>query len=298
MASIAGVTGAFIAAMLEGNYNNAIEVFIDPSNSILLLIGIWIPFLMVCGAQALNDFFDFESDKANNRLDRPLVRGAYKPEVALYVGLTMLLIGVILSFIATMNIFVFSVTAFLSIVAVWYNKGIKSDGLLGPLKKTGFLGNVIVSACYTASYVLGAVVMEMKSSETQLTMLGMILATFFGALGREVIKGIMDQEGDREVGVKTPAVKYGNKVTAIMSAVFIAFAFLSALIPVFYSFHSNIVYYFGIIVIYAINFRVVYLINKHPNIETAIVCRKYTRIGMWATVTFFFLSGVTYPVFI
>lgn len=298
MASIAGVTGAFIAAMLENNYDNALDVFLDPSNRILLILGIWIPFLMVCGAQALNDFFDYKSDKANNRLDRPLVRGAYKPEVALYVGLSMLLSGVILSLIATNNFFVFSVTAFLSVVALWYNKGIKNEGILGPLKKTGLFGNIIVSACYTASYVLGAVVMEMKSQETQFTMLGLILATFFGALGREVIKGIMDQEGDREAGVKTPAVKYGNKVTANLSAVFISFAFLSSLIPIFHSFYSNIIYFIGITVIYFINFYVVYLIIRNPTIETATVCRKLTRTGMWATVLFFLLAGVTYPYFI
>ncbi|MHA2358049.1 MAG: UbiA family prenyltransferase, partial [Candidatus Heimdallarchaeaceae archaeon] len=42
-----------------------------------------------------------------------------------------------------------------------------------------------------------------------------------GNVGREVIKGLPDIEGDREAGVKTIAVKYGPKVTAIIGSLFL-----------------------------------------------------------------------------
>ena len=286
-------------AMLEHNYPNPVQVFLIPRNLILLGLGTWISFLIVGGAQAVNDYFDYESDMINNRFDRPLVRGAFQPKTALYIGLIMIITGVFLSLVVVQDLLVFILTVALSIIAVWYNTGIKENGILGPLKKTGFLGNLVISACYTAPYVLGGLVMGF-SITTGLTLCGMAITTFFGALGREIIKGIMDHEGDRRVNIPTLSVKFGNKRAAHISIFFLTLGIVSSFIPFILphnSFRGNYVYLGGIIILDFLVIYVSYLIWHDPSVEVAKKCRKLTRTILWIGSATFLLSGIFQPLF-
>jgi len=64
--SLFGCIGLFVSGFLAGDLTSfQIEYFL--AFLIVLISG--------AGAFAINDFFDYELDKSNNRLDRPLVLG-------------------------------------------------------------------------------------------------------------------------------------------------------------------------------------------------------------------------------
>jgi len=61
------------------------------------LLAFLIVFLSAVGSFAFNDYYDFEVDKRNDRLDRPLVLGAIPRRMALVTSLVSLLLIVLLS---------------------------------------------------------------------------------------------------------------------------------------------------------------------------------------------------------
>ncbi len=58
-------------------------------------------------------------------------------------------------------------------------------------------------------------------------------AAFVLNFGREIMKGIMDIEGDRKNNVTTVATAFGVKATAVISAITYILAISSGLIPIF-----------------------------------------------------------------
>ena len=91
----------------------------------------------------------------------------------------------------------------------------------------GFLGNLMVSTCIAVPFVYGSVVVGGGVSHATSIFVAMI---FLSNTGREIIKGIVDVEGDRERNVETVAALYGVRKAAVVSA---AFHFLAvALTPI------------------------------------------------------------------
>ena len=75
MASISGIAAAFVVIFLENPDFNLLTVIDTYLGQII--IGLPIPFLIVCGAMAINDYYDYEADLQNNRMDRPLTSGKF-----------------------------------------------------------------------------------------------------------------------------------------------------------------------------------------------------------------------------
>ncbi len=171
-------------------------------------------FLLLAASMVSNDYFDREID-AINEPGRPLPAGVVKPPEALSFSLILGAIGFWFaanSGLATLMIAIMSV-----IVMVLYNSRVK---------KTGLLGNALVSTNVAIPFVYGGFVV---ASPTWSLGIFSFLA-FLSSMGREIVKGIVDVSGDTAKGVKSVAATKGNTKAAKYGAfLFVAAVALSGL---------------------------------------------------------------------
>ncbi|MFX0125681.1 MAG: UbiA family prenyltransferase, partial [Candidatus Hodarchaeota archaeon] len=243
MGAVAGLTAGMIVVLVhhpDPSKSTIATVFeLLPQYWDLAVLGLTIPFLIVGASMAINDYHDYEADRINNRMDRPLVRNPdLRPEYVLVLSLLMVFSGIILSFILFMDnlLVVVGVTIF-SFLSISYNIWTKERGLLG---------NMTVAACDMAPFILALIAMAGKEGgtdiKTAMTVLIMATITFFGVVGRELIKGIMDIEGDRAANSHTFAVKYGPKRAVQLASIFFVIVIILTPLPLFFAFRNNIFY--------------------------------------------------------
>ncbi|MFX0091241.1 MAG: UbiA family prenyltransferase [Candidatus Hodarchaeota archaeon] len=223
LGAIAGITSVVITARL--NQSNILE---NVGTAFLTaFFGVWVPILIIAGSFALNDVFDLEIDRINQRYDRPLVRGELDPVKVKWVSIFAIILGVILCMY--FDIVIFTLTTIFAILAVLYNLTLKEKGLAG---------NITISACYTCPYILGALIVGIDTQNTLITVTVLSLVAFFGGLGREIYKGIMDVKGDSLRDIKSVARTKGANTAAFLSSGLFAMAILLTPIPLFFGLNN------------------------------------------------------------
>ena len=292
MAAISGLAAGFVVIRLEDPNNTSILKILS-DYFLHILVGMPIPALIVWGSMAINDYYDLESDKANNRLDRPLVRNVFSPNVALYSSIIMFILGAFLSLVLinigllAVNYMVVVFTIIFIFIAISYSTW---------LKKFGFLGNIGVSLSYPAAILLGGFVVGITNDTVLYTIISFGLLIFFSALGREVLKGIMDVEGDKIQGVKTIAIRYGEKNAAFFTFVLYLISILFAPVPLVLGFNGYLlssIFYVGFVsLMILINLYASMNLIKEPSKENGIKGRKLTKIGFWFAVIGYFASAL------
>ena len=291
MAAISGLAAGFVVIRLkspEFSLLQIIEVY-----WLHILIGVPIPALIVWASMAINDYYDYPSDKANHRLDRPLVRNAFPPKVALISSIVMFVIGALLSAVLVnlglldVNYWVVVLTIVFIFISISYSTW---------LKKYGFLGNIGVSMSYPAAILLGGFVVGFGNDLIFYTILTFSLLIFFSALGREVLKGVMDVEGDKVQGIKTIAIRYGEKNAAFITFFFFIIAAIFAPIPLVLGLNghllSSLVYGLFVFLMVVFNLHAGLRLIRNPTKETGIIGRKQTKIAFWFGVIGYFLSAI------
>ena len=282
MAALAGLTTGMIVVLVEEEGESIFTVI--PNYWELALFGLVIPFLIVGAAMVINDYHDYEADKVNKRTDRPLVRNpSLNPNHVLFLSLAMITLGILISFFLFVdNLLVTLGVALVSILAVVYSMWTKDMGLIG---------NLTVATCDTAPFLLALMAMGAQEEETILVVLIMAIITFFGVTGRELIKGIMDIEGDKAANSKTFAVQYGPKRAVQLASIFFLIVVVLAPLPLFIKFQNNILYLgLMIVTIILLLYTVVILYHDH-SVEAGKKGRHYTRTALWFGA-FAFLVGV------
>ncbi|MBM4169717.1 MAG: prenyltransferase [Ignavibacteria bacterium] len=168
-------------------------------------------FLISASALILNDLFDVESDKVNAP-HRPLPsqRVTGVEVVSFFVIVTI--VGLFISALLGVEALVLSFT--LWTVALLYN---------WRFKRTGLLGNLMVSFSVGMTFVFGGVSVGIYSHE--LVWYFAILAALIN-LGEEIAADAMDVVGDSKAQFNSIAVKFGRAraldvSTAIFSAVLV-----------------------------------------------------------------------------
>ncbi len=169
-----------------------------------------------------NDILDVEIDKINSP-ERALPSG----KVTIKEAWGWVIILFILALLSGVMIDIRLHLSF-PLSTVWV---ILNAGLLTlynwKLKKSGAFGNFLVSYEVYALFLYGDLLIN--HGFTWLVE-GIGLYAFFLHMGKEIIKGIRDIEGDRASGVKTVGVLIGATGAAISASVFIFFAILSSVI--------------------------------------------------------------------
>ena len=173
-------------------------------------------FTLSGSAMAVNDYYDREID-AMNEPGRPIPSGAVKPGEALAIFLVLGAVGLASSWKTGIGSLVVALLAWL--VGVAYST-------VG--KKTGFLGNLMVSSCVALPFIYGGVMTGLAALRTSSIF---ALIAFISNTGREVTKGIVDIEGDRSSGVMTVAVSRGPVDAAWVSALCYVAAVVVSLAP-------------------------------------------------------------------
>ena len=181
-----------------------------------LLYGFITGFTLTAGSMAANDYYDREIDSVNEP-NRPIPSGGIQPKEALAFASILALVGFGAAFLTSSLSLVIAVVSW-AIFMAYTTVG----------KRTGLLGNFLVSACVSIPFVYGSVV---ATDAIQLTVLFFVLMVFLSNTGREIMKGIVDIEGDRRQNVKTMAVRFGSKTAAVSAAAFYISATLLSPIP-------------------------------------------------------------------
>jgi len=214
MIAIAILIGSIIA--LEGEGFPALDKFILTFFTALFL---------EASTFALNDYFDIDIDKKNNRTDRPLVRGDLQPNTALYLFAIFFPLGILCSYFVNLTCFFIAlVTAFL---AVLYD---------AKLKKIKLLGNFYIAYVMAIPFIFGgAAVLGTSGINFSLhpAILIVALIAFLAGSGREIMKDVMDFTGDREQGVKSFPKYIGIRASNVLAAFFYLIAIALSFVPFF-----------------------------------------------------------------
>lgn len=182
-----------------------------------LLSGATAASLLIAFANIANDVIDVDVDRINQPT-RPIPSGKISLVKARNLSLLFLFSGLLTSFL-TFNVLYVLIALEASALSILYNVY---------LKRTGFVGNVLVSALVALPFVAGGIV---ATSRIPSYLILFSTMAFLLNLGREVHKGVIDVKGDLSKGIETPAVKYGETAAKRLAAFFYIMAVVCTFLP-------------------------------------------------------------------
>jgi geranylgeranylglycerol-phosphate geranylgeranyltransferase len=224
----------------------------------------------------LNDIFDLEIDRINNP-SRPIVKGVIGIEEAYALSIVCIALGSILAILLSLPNFIIGIIFW--ILGVLYNWRVK---------KTGFMGNVIVSLSVAIPYIYGGFA---TNNPLHILLYIFAIMSFLSNLGREIIKGISDVEGDRSKGVRTVAIEYGLRRAAIVASIFIVFSVMLSVLPVTMGLVGVIYIPIVLITDALFIYSSMVIINK-PTREISLNVKKYIFLGMLFGLIAFLLGVI------
>ena len=182
---------------------------------------------------ALNDYYDLEIDKKNKRVDRPLVRGDISKDTALYLFFILFPLGIVCSYFVNLTCFIIALVT--ALFAIFYDV---------ILKKIKLLGNFFIAYTMAIPFIFGAASVLTKTSfaiDLSPAIFIIALIAFLTGAGREIMKDVMDFEGDKEEGVRSFPKYIGIRKSNMISAFFYIIAIALSFLPFFMSYYD--VYY-------------------------------------------------------
>lgn len=161
-----------------------------------VLFGFLTALFIQAGTFALNDYCDLDSDIANRRLDRPLVRGELRKEEALLIAILATALGIICAWFLNPPLFLL---AFIFVVL----------GILYDIKMKAYLAvsNVYIALTMALPFIFGGLIVAPR---IDLMLLILASIAFLAGFGREVMKDIADLKGDALRDIKSIARVYGE----------------------------------------------------------------------------------------
>ena len=177
---------------------------------IALLVGL-ASALVAAGGNSINDYFDHAIDLVNKPW-RPLPSGQISPRTALIVSLVSTGLGVVVGYLIS------PLCGLIASIAALVLYAYSSE-----LKKSGFWGNVIIASLSALSVLYGG----LAAPRPELSFFPAGYA-FLIILGREILKGLEDYEGDKFAGVNTVAATRGPRTAVLAgSAILLSVVFMS-----------------------------------------------------------------------
>lgn len=261
MMGLAVVVGGVIAS---GSFN------LDPR----LFYGSLTGFFLAGVINVLNDIHDLELDRIN-RPERPLPSSEIKVRPAAAWASVLLAIGLASASLVSAVCLAFAGIA--ALLGALYNRSIK---------RTGLPGNVVVAAIVSLPFVYG----WLAVGDGDRPLLWLFFTTAFCAiLGREVLKGMADVEGDSQKGIRTIAVAKGMRKAAFAATGLFIVAILLSFLPLLMKLVSLI--YLPLIIPTDVGFLFSSAkITRDPSPQTAYVEKKRALAWM-ALALFAFMAG-------
>jgi geranylgeranylglycerol-phosphate geranylgeranyltransferase len=178
-----------------------------------VLYGFVTGFLLTAASMTINDYYDRAID-AINEPHRPIPSGTVSEQQALGFVFVLSLIGFVFAYLTSYLCLVVAIISWI-VVVMYVTVG----------KRSGLPGNLLVSTCVAIPFIYGSITVLSQTSQVQigqvlLRVLLFTLMAFLSNTGREITKGIVDVTGDKAEGIKTLAVRYGEKSAAVAAALF------------------------------------------------------------------------------
>ncbi len=197
-----------------------------------IVLGFFSIFFISASALIINDYFDIESDKINSP-NRPLPAGLVTPKDVVWLFIVITLFGFITSFLINL-------TAFLVVVLVW---------IIGFLynwqfKKTGLVGNLMVCISVSTTFIIGGITVGYPFDKLVWFFAGLVLLI---DLGEEIAADAADLDGDKKVGSKSLAVKFGRKTALKISTFIFLLVIIYSILPFILGW-LKLIYLFPIII--------------------------------------------------
>ncbi|MBY9001257.1 MAG: UbiA family prenyltransferase [Candidatus Heimdallarchaeota archaeon] len=207
-----------IVAGAAAAFGLVLSLPIDVTDIDFLTIGLVVLAAMFVSCQAMifNDIADREEDKINAP-QRPIPSGKISIKAAYVYGIIFACFALITAIVIDIINNLYGLSVLTAIIF-----GGSLDLYDFKLKQLGFWGNVTIGLNVTALFAYGALHSYLVYGGTfQYVPIIVGAAAGLGNIGREVIKGLPDVEGDRESGVKTLAVELGTKPAAVIGSIFL-----------------------------------------------------------------------------
>ncbi|MFO8078006.1 MAG: UbiA family prenyltransferase [Thermoplasmatota archaeon] len=232
---------------------------------------------------SLNDYFDVEIDKQNNRVDRPLARGDLSPRTALYLFFLLFPLGILCSYFVNFTCFLIALVT--ALFAIFYDVY---------LKKIKLLSNFYIAYVMAIPFVFGAAAVDSSATAIDPGVLMVAAIAFLAGSGREIMKDVMDFTGDQAGGVKSFPLYIGIQKSNIVASLFYFIAVILSFLPFFSTdfplYYQNMVY-LGFILI--TDFLLVFtsfqlLLNKNIDMSQY---RKISLAAIFVGLLGFFLGA-------
>jgi geranylgeranylglycerol-phosphate geranylgeranyltransferase len=228
-----------------------------------------------------------EIDRINKRTDRPLVRGDISPKTALYLFFILFPLGLVCSFFVNITCFVIAlVTALLSVL---YD---------AKMKKIKLLGNFYIAYIMAIPFIFGgATVLENNAFSLEKinpAIYTIALIAFLAGSGREIMKDVMDFEGDKEQGVKSFPKYIGLRSSNILAAVFyiaaIALSFLPYSLSNYELYYQNLYYLLLVFItdVMLLTTSLHLIFKRQPRL---IMYRKFTLLAIFVGLVTFLVGA-------
>lgn len=245
-------------------------------------LGFFGPLLLGASTFAMNDYYDMESDTLGKRIDRPLVRGDLTPGTAKWVFLTGFPIGLILS--SAINTQCLVIAALFAALAVVYNIR---------LKDTGLPGNLFIASTMGIPFVYGSFAV---GGGISLPIMTLTLMAFLSGTGREILKDVMDVEGDSARNSRTLARTRGPGYASRASVIFFITAVCLSPLPFLLesggSYYHNLRYAAPVVVTDALLALVVFRALKLKASEDAVPLRRMSLLALGIGLLGFLLGSL------
>lgn len=249
-----------------------------------VVLGFFTAMFVQAGAFALNDYCDLESDTANRRMDRPLVRGDLKKDDALLIACAATALGIICA--AFLALFLKRFILFLLPLTV------TALGILYDIKMKELLAvsNFYIAFTMAVPFIFGGLIVESVRIGMALLLLSSI--ALLAGFGREVMKDIADVKGDALRNVRSIARVYGVEKAKRVVVFSYLLAVLLSLIPFFLSttpYFFNLAYMLPVVAADTLFLHACFGLRKEAINDDYL--RKETLMAL-AIGLFAFISGV------
>jgi geranylgeranylglycerol-phosphate geranylgeranyltransferase len=162
-------------------------------------------FTLTAASMTINDYYDRAID-AINEPSRPIPSGSVSAREALAFVSVLSAVGFVFAYLTSVLCLVVAIISWI-VVVTYVTVG----------KRSGLPGNLLVSTCVAIPFIYGSITVL---SQVPLSVLLFTLMAFLSNTGREITKGIVDVKGDKAEGIKTLAVRYGEKNAAVVASLF------------------------------------------------------------------------------
>ena len=260
-------------------------------NTNLPLVNIFLTFFtalfLEASTFALNDYYDLEIDRINKRTDRPLVRGDISPKTALYLFYILFPLGLVCSFFVNMTCFIIALVT--ALISVLYDV---------KMKKIKLVGNFYIAYIMAIPFIFGGATVLGNNAFSFGTINPAIyivaLIAFLAGAGREIMKDVMDFEGDQKKGVKSfpryIGIRASNGIAAVFYILAIALSFLPFFLKGFGVYYQNITYFILVFITdtMLLSTSLQLVIKKQPNMKFH---RKYTLVAIFIGLLAFLVGA-------